>query len=65
LVVKLAGASDPSQGVSMEVAQTLKTCFISIQSLGLVIGILIFVYYPITRARSAEIRKILNDRAKV
>jgi len=63
LVIKLAGASDASQGVSPEAAQTLKTLFISIQSIGLIAGILVFVFYPMTRARSEEVRRLLNERA--
>jgi len=62
LVIKLAGASDAAQGVSPEVAQTLKTLFVSVQSVGLVAGILVFVFYPITRAKSEETRRILNQR---
>lgn len=62
LVIKLAGASDASQGVSPEVAQTLKALFVSIQSIGLVAGILVFVFYPISRAKSEETRRILDQR---
>ena len=62
LVIKLAGASDASQGVSPEVAQTLKALFVSVQSVGLVAGILVFVFYPISRAKSEETRRILNER---
>ena len=62
LVIKLAGASDAAHGVSPDVAQTLKTLFVSIQSVGLVAGILVFVFYPISRAKSEETRRILNER---
>ena len=62
LVIKLAGASDASQGLDPEVAQTLKTLFITIQSLGLMAGMLVFIFYPITRAKSEETRQILNER---
>ena len=62
LVIKLAGAGDASEGVTPEVASTLKTLFILIQSVGLLAGILVFVFYPITRAKSEETRRILNER---
>lgn len=62
LVIKLSGAGDAAEGVAPEVAQTLKTLFVSIQSVGLVAGILVFVFYPITRAKSEETRRILDQR---
>jgi GPH family glycoside/pentoside/hexuronide:cation symporter len=62
LVIKLAGASDAAQGVSPEVAQTLKTLFVSIQTIGLIAGILVFVFYPISRAKSEETRRMLDQR---
>ncbi len=62
LVIKLAGVSDATQGIPPEVAQTLKTMFVSIQSIGLVAGIFVFIFYPISRARSEETRRILNER---
>ena len=65
LMIKMAGASDAAQGVSPEVAQTLKTLFVSVQSIGLVAGILVFIFYPITRAKSEETRRILDQRKSV
>lgn len=62
LVIKLAGAGDASQGVTPEVASKLKTLFVVIQSIGLLAGILVFIFYPITRAKSEETRRILNER---
>jgi Na+/melibiose symporter-like transporter len=64
IVIKLAGAGDAAQGVPPEVASTLKTLFVVIQSLGLLAGIIIFIFYPITRAKSEETRRILNKRAQ-
>lgn len=62
LVIKLAGAGDASLGVTPEVAGILKKLFILIQSIGLLAGILVFVFYPITRAKSEKTRRILNER---
>ncbi len=62
LVIKLAGAGDAAQGVSPEVAATLKNLFVSIQATGLVAGILVFVFYPISRAKSEETRWMLDQR---
>ena len=62
LVLKFAGASDASQGVAPEVANTLHNLFINIQAAGLVIGIIIFIFYPITRARSEETRRLLDAK---
>jgi GPH family glycoside/pentoside/hexuronide:cation symporter len=62
LVIKVAGAGDAAQGVSPEVARTLKTLFVSIQSIGLIAGILVFIFYPISRKRSEETRRILDQR---
>lgn len=64
IVIKMAGAGDAAQGVPPEVASTLKTLFVVIQSLGLVAGIIIFIFYPITRAKSEETRRILNERTQ-
>jgi Na+/melibiose symporter-like transporter len=58
----LNGAGDAVQGVSPDVAQTLKILFFSVQSVGLVAGILVFVFYPISRAKSEETRRMLDQR---
>jgi len=65
LVIKLAGVSDATQGITPDVAQTLKTIFISVQSAGLAASILVFIFYPISRAKSEETRRILNERKLV
>lgn len=65
LVIKFAGVGDASLGIAPEVAQTLKTLFVSIQSAGLVAGMLVFVFYPISRAKSSATRRILNERKKL
>jgi GPH family glycoside/pentoside/hexuronide:cation symporter len=62
LVIKLSGAADASQGVTSEVASTLKMQFVAIQSVGLLAGILIFIFYPITRAKSEETRRLLDRK---
>jgi len=58
----LAAAGDAAQGVPPDVAGTLKTLFIVIQALGLVARIIIFIFYLITRTKSEETRRILNQR---
>ncbi|WDE97171.1 MFS transporter [Lentisphaera profundi] len=62
LVIKFAGVSDATQGVDVAVAATLHKLFIIIQASGLVAGIIIFIFYPITRAKSAETRRLLDAR---
>ncbi|MDD7983910.1 MFS transporter [Lentisphaera marina] len=62
LVIRSTGLSDASQGVDVAVASTLYRLFIIIQASGLVAGIIIFIFYPITRAKSAETRRLLDTR---
>jgi GPH family glycoside/pentoside/hexuronide:cation symporter len=62
LVIKLAGLEDASQGVPPEVSANLKTLFVTIQSVGLCLGLVIFFFYPISRQRSEQTRKQLDER---
>jgi GPH family glycoside/pentoside/hexuronide:cation symporter len=58
--IKLAGAADAQEGLSSEVASYLKEQFILIQCVGIIIAIIIFYRYPLTRAQSESTRERLK-----
>jgi GPH family glycoside/pentoside/hexuronide:cation symporter len=59
LALKFAGVGEDSEMVTPEVASILKVVFISIQSVGLVAGIAIFFFYPISRKCAEETQRQL------
>ena len=48
--------------ISPDVLFKLKYYFIGLQALGLIITIIVFMFYPITRAKAEEIRRLLDER---
>ena len=50
-------------GLPPEVAFKMKACYVLIPVVGCVISIICFLYYPISRKRSHETRRILAERA--
>ena len=51
-------------GISLETALLMKNLIIGFQAVSLFIAIIIFIFYPITRQRAEETRKILDERRK-
>ena len=58
---------DPSAveeaGLAVDTAVRMKLLLIGFQSVGLLLAIVVFCYYPITRARAEETRRLLDERA--
>jgi len=48
--------------ISPDILFKMKYYFIAVQSLGLLLTIIAFIFYPISRARAEEVRKILDAR---
>jgi len=48
--------------ISPDTLLKMKYYFIAVQSIGLLLTIIAFVFYPISRKRAEEVRKILDDR---
>jgi len=55
----VAGA-DPSP----EIAFKMKAIFISVQAIGLAAGLALMAFFPISRKRAEETRRILDERKK-
>lgn len=49
-------------GISAEVAQRMKLMYVTVPLLGFALGFIIFIFYPISRKRSEETRRILAER---
>jgi len=49
-------------GLPLEVGVRMKSLVLAFQSAGLIGAMIIFIFYPITRARAAETRRILDAR---
>lgn len=54
---------DANVDPSPDVAARLKLLFIILQASGLVLGIVLFFFYPITRERAQRTRRLLDERA--
>lgn len=65
LALRLAGVRDAASGVPPEVAATLKTLYLVIQLAGLALGLAVFWFYPISRARSEQTRRMLEARQRM
>ncbi|VGO21979.1 MFS transporter [Pontiella sulfatireligans] len=62
-ILKMSGyveGMDPDPEVGLK----MKVIFISVQSLGLLVGLLVMVLFPIGRTRAEETRRILDERKK-
>lgn len=66
ILLKMSGydakSAEEAGAVAVDVALKMKTLFVSIQCVALFLTIIMFCYYPITRARAAETRRILDER---
>lgn len=51
-------------GVPLPVALKMKYLIIGFQSIGLIIAMVVFLFYPITRERAAETRRKLDERKR-
>jgi GPH family glycoside/pentoside/hexuronide:cation symporter len=68
LSLKLSGydaaTAEATGSVALDVILRLKTLFIGVQCAALMVAIAMFVFYPITRARAEETRRILDVRRR-
>lgn len=66
IVLKVSGydavTAEASGTVSADIIQTIRALFIGIQCLALMLACLMFWYYPITRAKAEETRRVLESR---
>jgi GPH family glycoside/pentoside/hexuronide:cation symporter len=53
-----------SAGISVETALMMKNLIIGFQVVALIAAIVVFAFYPISRKRAEETRRILEDRKK-
>lgn len=51
--------------IAAETALLMKNLMIGFQAVALIIAIIIFLFYPITRERAEETRRILDERARL
>jgi GPH family glycoside/pentoside/hexuronide:cation symporter len=55
-------AAESVGSVSIAIALRMKTLMVGGQAIALIFAIVIFLFYPITRQRAQETRKILDER---
>ncbi|MBL7215873.1 MAG: MFS transporter [Phycisphaerae bacterium] len=66
LVIKFSGFDTTAAkeiGVSSDVLHNMKLFFIVGQAVAFLLTIIVFVFYPITKEKSLETRRILNERS--
>ncbi len=61
----LAGFTDPSRIPTLPQLQTMRAMLIGIQLFALIAAIAVLWYYPISRKRSAETRRLLDERKTI